>query len=338
MKALLIGGTSQISMAVTRKLLKDGWEVCLLNRGNRTVEPEKNLHFIQADINDEDAVRKAIDGQYFDCVCEWIGYKTEHMERDYRLFRDHTDQYLFTSSAAVYQRPPTDYRITEGMGLANPYSPYAQNKLACEQFLMDKYRREGFPVTIIRPSHTYDERHLPFAVRGKKGFWQIIKRMMEEKPVIIHGDGTSLWTLTFNEDFAVGYTGLMGCRRAVGEAFHITSDEVLTWNQIYETIAQALHVPLHPVHVSSDLLAATDPMFDFTGALLGDKSYSSVFDNSKLKQIVPQMTTTVPFHKGVRIALDYILSHPECQIEDPEFDAYCDRIIAAIESLKNSLA
>ena len=161
---------------------------------------------------------------------------------------------------------------------------------------------------------------------------------MEEKPVIIHGDGTSLWTLTFNEDSAVGYTGLMGCRRAVGEAFHVTSDEVLTWNQIYETIAQALHVPLHPVHVSSDFLAATDPMFDFTGALLGDKSYSSVFDNSKLKRIVPQMTTTVPFHKGVRIALDYILSHPECQIGDPEFDAYCDRIIAAIESLKNSLA
>lgn len=337
MKALLIGGTGQISAAVTRKLLKDGWEVWLLNRGNRPAEFDGNIHFIHADINDEDTVKEVIKDLHFDCVCEWIGYTPDQMERDYRLFKDHTNQYLFTSSATVYQRPPVEYRITEGMSLCNPYSAYGRNKMACEEFLMKKYREEGFPVTIIRPSHTYDEKHLPLGVRGTKGFWQIVKRMLEGKPVIIQGDGTSLWTLTFNEDFAVGYTGLMGNRHAYGEAFHITGDEVLTWNQIYETIAEALNVTLHAVHISSEFLTAVGPQFDFEGGLLGDKAHCGVFDNTKLKRLVPQMTTTIPFHKGVRIALDYILSHPECQEEDPEFDAWCDRVIAGVENLKAEL-
>ena len=337
MKALLIGGTGQISAAVTRKLLKDGWEVWLLNRGNRPAEFNGNIHYIHADINDEETVKEAIRDLHFDCVCEWIGYTPDHMERDYRLFKDHTNQYLFTSSATVYQRPPVEYRITEGMSLCNPYSAYGRNKMACEEFLMKKYREEGFPVTIIRPAHTYDEKHLPLGVRGTKGFWQIVKRMLEGKPVIIQGDGTSLWTLTFNEDFAVGYTGLMGNRHAYGEAFHITGDEVLTWNQIYETIAEALNVELHAVHISSDFLSAVGSQFDFEGGLLGDKAHCGVFDNTKLKRLVPQMTTTIPFHQGVRIALDYILSHPECQEEDPEFDAWCDRVIAGVEKLKAEL-
>lgn len=205
---------------------------------------------------------------------------------------------------------------------------------------MRKYREEGFPVTIVRPSHTYDERHIPLGVHGNNGFWQVIKRMMEEKPVIIQGDGTSLWTLTFNRDFAIGYTGLMGNRHAIGEAFQITSDETLTWNQIYETIADALGVKLKAYHVSSDFLSAVGDAFgyDFAGSLIGDKAVSVVFDNSKLKRAVPDMETTVRFDQGVRIALDYVLSHPEeCQKEDPEFDQWCDRVIEAVEAAKKSL-
>jgi nucleoside-diphosphate-sugar epimerase len=202
---------------------------------------------------------------------------------------------------------------------------------------MKKYREEGFPVTIVRPSHTYDERNVPVGVHGSKGAWQVIRRMQEGKPVIIPGDGTSLWTVTFNRDFAVGYTGLMGNCHAIGEAFQITSDETLTWNQIHETIADALGTTLHPYHVSSSFLASVGKKYDFNGALLGDKSNSVVCDNQKLKSLVPQMATTIPFHQGVRISLDYILSHKECQVEDPEFDEWCDRVIDALEKAKNSL-
>ena len=205
---------------------------------------------------------------------------------------------------------------------------------------MDKYRRGGFPVTIVRPSHTYDERHIPLGVHGKNGFWQVIKRMLDGKPVIIQGDGTSLWTVTFNRDFATGYTGLMGNRHAIGEAFQITGDETLTWNQIYQTIADALGVELHPYHVASEYLSAVGDKygFDFEGSLTGDKSVSVVFDNGKLKRAVPDMKTTVRYDQGVRMALDYILSHPEeCQKEDPEFDTWCDRVIAALEASKEKI-
>ena len=337
MKALLIGGTGQISSAVTRKLLRDGWEVWLLNRGNRSSDFTRNIHYIRADINDEAAVAEAIRDLQFDSVCEWIGYTADQIERDYRLFKDHTRQYIFTSSATVYHKPPTDYRISEGMSLCNPFSAYARNKMACEEYLMKKFREEGFPATIVRPSHTYDEKHIPLGVRGNKGFGQVIRRMKEGKPVIIQGDGTSLWTLTFNEDFAVGYTGLMGNPLAIGEAFHITGDEVLTWNQIYETIADTLGVTLHPYHIASEFLTAVGPQFDFEGGLLGDKIFSLTFDNTKLRKLVPAMGTTVPFHKGVRIALDYIQNHPELLEEDPEFDAWCDRVIEGMEQLKTSL-
>ena len=334
MRALLIGGTGQISMAITKKLLKDGWEVYLLNRGNRTAEVPEGAHLILADINDEAVVAQKTEGLDFDCVCEFIGFVPAQVERDYRLFRGKTRQYIYISSASAYHKPLSGYIITEGTTLANPYWQYSRDKIACENFLMTKYREEGFPVTIVRPSHTYDERHIPTGIHGTKGFWQVIERIRQGKPVIVPGDGTSLWTVTFNQDFAVGYTGLMGNRHAIGEAFQITSDETLTWNQIYETIADALGVQLHPYHVASDFLAAVGKDYDLTGSLTGDKSNSVVFDNTKLKQLVPQMTTSVPFHKGVRIALDYILSHPECQVPDPEFDEWCDRVIAALEQAK----
>ena len=341
MKALFIGGTGTISTAIVRRLVNElNWEVWLINRGNRKSVVPEGAHQIIADINDEAEVLKAIDGMMFDCVCEFIGFTRDQVERDYRLFKGRTRQYLYISSASAYHKPAANYIITEGTTLSNPHWEYSRNKIACEEFLMQKYREEGFPITIVRPSHTYDERSVPLGVHGANGFWQVVKRMMEGKKVIIHGDGTSLWTVTFNRDFAIGYTGLMGNRKAIGEAFHITGDEALSWNQIYATIADALGVELKAVHVSSEFLAAAGRSmgYDLEGSLIGDKAVSSVFDNTKLKRAVPDMRTTVRFDQGVRIALDYILSHPlECQKEDPEFDAWCDRVIAAQEAALASM-
>ena len=340
MKALFIGGTGTISMAIVRKLAQDPmWEVWLLNRGNRKSEVPENVHEIICDISDEEDAKKKLEGMEFDVVSEFIGFTRDQVERDYRLFKGKTKQYMYISSASAYNKPAASYVITEGTTLSNPHWEYSRNKIACEEFLMEKYRTEGFPVTIIRPSHTYDERNIPLGVHGKKCFYQVIKRMMEGKPVLIQGDGTSLWHVTFNRDFAVGYTGLMGNPKAIGEAFQITGDECLTWNQIYQTIADALGVELKPYHVSAYYLSAVGDKygFDFEGSLLGDKSVSVVFDNSKLKRAVPAMTTTIRFDQGVRIALDYIKAHPECQVEDPEFDEWCDKVIAALEESKNKI-
>ena len=337
MKALFIGGTGTISAAIVRRLVNElNWEVWLLNRGNRPEAVPEGARSIVADINDEADVLAKLGDATFDCVCEFIGFTPDQVERDYRLFKGRTRQYIYTSSASAYHKPAASYVITEGTTLANPYWQYSRDKIACEEFLMKKYREEGFPVTIVRPSHTYNERSEPLGVHGKKGSWQVVKRMLEGKPVIIQGDGTSLWTMTFNTDFAVGYTGLMGNRHAIGEAFQITGDETLTWNQIYATIADALGVELKACHVSSEFLAAVGDKrgYDYTGSLIGDKAVSVVFDNSKLKRAVPDMRTAVRFDQGVRIAVDYVLSHPECQVPDPEFDEWCDRVIEALERAK----
>ena len=341
MKALFIGGTGIISTAIVKRLAQMPlWEVWLLNRGSRKDVVPESVYQIIADIKDEEAVAKQIADLSFDVVCEFIGFHVEDVERDYRLFRGKTKQYIYTSSASAYHKPAAGYVVNEGTTLANPHWQYSRDKIACEDFLMKKYREEGFPVTIVRPSHTYDERHIHLGVHGINGFWQVIKRMMEGKPVIIQGDGTSLWTLTFNTDFAVGYTSLMGNRHAIGEAFQITGDETLTWNQIYATIADALDVELKPYYVASKYLAAVGDKYgyDFEGSLIGDKSVSVVFDNSKLKRLAPDMRTQVRFDQGVRMALDYVLSHPEeCQKEDPEFDDWCDRVIAAVEKSKREV-
>ena len=333
MRVLFIGGTGQISSAIVRRLASDkSYDVWLLNRGNNPA-PE-GVHQITVDVNDEAAVAEAIKDYTFDTVCEFIGFVPEQVERDYRLFKEKTRQYIYISSASAYHKPAAGYVITEGTALANPHWEYSRNKIACEEFLMKKYREEGFPVTIVRPSHTYDERNIPLGVHGTKGFWQVIKRMRENKPVIIQGDGSSLWTVTWNEDFAIGYTGLMGNRQAIGEAFQITSDEVLTWDQIYKTVADALGVELIPYHIYSEFLSACGDKygFDFEGCLTGDKSVSVVFDNSKIKRLAPEMTTHVRFDEGVRRSLDHILSHPECQVEDEEFDRYCDKVIETLEN------
>lgn len=341
MKALFIGGTGTISTAIVKRLVeKLHWEVWLINRGNRSSVTPQGVHQILADINDEAATAEKIEGLFFDVVCEFIGFHVEDVERDYRLFQGKTKQYIYVSSASAYHKPARNYLVNEGTTLANPYWQYSRDKIASEEYLMKRYREDGFPVTIVRPSHTYDERRIPLGVHGKNGSWQVIKRMLEGKPVIIQGDGTSLWTLTFHRDFAVGFTGLMGSCHAIGEAFQITCDETLTWNQIYETIADALGVELKAYHVSSDFLAAAGDKYgyDFTGSLTGDKAVSVVFDNRKLKRVVPEMATSVPFCKGVRLALEYVLAHPEeCQKEDPEFDEWCDRMIEALENAKEAI-
>ena len=335
MNALLIGGTGTISMAITRLLAEKGWEVHLLNRGNRKAEVPQGVHWIQADISDEQAVAQILQGRHFDCVCEFIGFLPEQVERDIRLFEGKTSQYLYISSASAYHKPATDYRITEGTALANPYWEYSRNKIACEEVLMKAYREHQFPVTIIRPSHTYDNRNVPLGVHGDKGSYQVIKRMLQGKPVIIHGDGTSLWTMTHNWDFAKGYVGLMGNPHAIGEAFQITNDEILTWNQIYAAIARVLGVELKACHVSSEFLAATGK-YDLRGSLIGDKANSVVFDNSKLKRAVPDFVPTVRFEQGIRDTIENIMAHPELQKEDPEFDEWCDKVIEVVENAKKA--
>jgi nucleoside-diphosphate-sugar epimerase len=287
------------------------------------------------DINDEAEVLRQTGDQVFDAVCEFIGFLPSQVERDIRLFCGRTRQYVYISSASAYNKPAASHVITEGTALANPYWEYSRNKIACEELLMKTYREEGFPVTIVRPSHTYCERGVPVSVHGPKGSWQVLKRMMEGKPVLVHGDGSSLWTLTWNEDFARGFIGLLGNPKAIGEAFQIMSDEQLTWNQIYKSVANALGVTFKPYYVSSDFLAAVSPKeYDLTGNLLGDKAVTVVFDCTKLKRAVPGFCATTRFDEGVRRCVDYLMSHPELQVEDPEFDAWCDIVIATMEKAK----
>lgn len=327
MKILLIGGTGRISLSITNLLLEQGHELYLINRGNRNKDiGGENVTFLTGDINNEASMSQLLKGMSFDVVADFIAFTPEDLKRDYRLFKDKTKQFIFISSASAYHKPSKDYLISEGTSLSNPYWQYSRDKIACEDYLMKLYREEGFPITIVRPSHTYDNKSIPTGVRGDKGSWQIAKRILEGKSIIIHGDGTSLWTMTHADDLAKGFVGLLGNIHAIGEAVHITSDETLTWNQVYHTIANALGVELKPFYVSSAFLAACKP-YSFEGALIGDKANCAVFDNSKLKRLVPEFEATIRFDQGVKQAVNYILEHPEYQIEDPQFDEWCDIII-----------
>lgn len=337
MKALFIGGTGTISMAITKQLAANpDWELYLLNRGTRAQELPAGVKTITADINNEQQVAEAIRDINFDCVCDFIAFVPGQLERDYRLFAGKTKQFMFISSASAYQKPLSDYKITESTPLANPYWEYSRNKIACEEYLMKQYREAGFPITIIRPSHTYDERNVPVGAHGDKGSWQVLKRMMEGKPVLIQGDGTSLWTITHNSDFAKAFIGLMGNIHAIGEAYHITTDESVTWNQIYAIIADELGVELKAYHVPSDFLDEVGK-YDYRGGLIGDKSNTVVFDNSKVKRAVPGFTCTVRADQGLRKTVQHMLATPELQQDDPEFDQWCDKVIAALESAKEAI-
>ncbi len=336
-KALFVGGTGTISSAITRLVAtQPDWELTLLNRGTRNDDLPKNVKVITADIKKDD-VSTMIGDEVYDVVAEFIGFVPEDVERDFRIFNGHTRQYMFISSASAYQKPVEHYLITEETPLENPFWAYSRNKKTCEELLHRYASEDGFPVTIVRPSHTYCERSVPVAVHGDKGSWQVVKRMMEGKPVIIHGDGSSLWTLTHNTDFARGFFGLMGNAQAVGETFHITSDESITWNQIYRALADALGVKLQACYVPSKLLAANDK-YDMTGNLLGDKASTVVFDNSKLKSVVPGFKAEMKYRDGVKLVVDYILKHEECQVPDPEFDLWCDHIVAVMQEASRKIA
>lgn len=333
MKILFIGGTGTISMAITRLLAAQGHELYLLNRGHRNAGLPENVQIIACDINNEAEAAEKIAGMAFDCVGEFIGFVPQQLERDYRLFADKTKQFIYISSASAYQKPPKGFRITEETPLENPYWEYSRNKQACEEYLMARYREDGFPVTIVRPSHTYDERAVPLGVHGDQGSWQVVSRIRDGRPVIIHGDGTSLWTITHNSDFAKAYVGLIGNPAAIGEAFHITSDESVTWNEIYQAIADALGAELHPFYVSSGTLA-TMSRYDFTGSLLGDKANSVQFDNSKVKKLVPDFKAEISAKEGIARTVQYVLRHPEYQIADDVFDKWCDDVIAAVKAMR----
>jgi len=336
MKILFIGGTGTISAAISKLLILQGHDLYLVNRGQRNEALPEGAHYLIADVNDEAKVAGLIHDLEFDCVADFIAFVPEHLQRDYRLFKDKTKQFIFISSASAYQKPLANYRVSEATPLSNPYWQYSRDKIACEDYLMKLYREESFPVTIVRPSYTYDERKVPLGVHGSAGTWTVVKRIMDGKPVIIHGDGTALWTMTHTTDFAKGFVGLIGNIHALGEAVQITSDETLTWNQIYQCIAGALNRPLKAVHVSSEFLAAAGS-YDFYGGLLGDKAVSVVFDNAKLKRLVPEFVAEKRFDQGVKETIDYILAYPEYQQEDETFDRWCDEIIESMQSMAQTL-
>ena len=327
-KALMIGGTGVISLSVTRRLLQSGeWDVTVLNRGSHPELLPPGAKQLTGDIADEEAMRKALHGAYYDCVAQFINFTPDQAERDVRLFSGKTDQYIFISSASAYRKPMPSPWITESTLLCNPYWQYSRDKIACERVLFDAFIRSGFPVTVVRPSHTYDCRKIPVQLHGKNGSWQVAQRILSGKPVVVAGDGTSLWTLTHSRDFAKGFTGLMANSAAVGEAVHITSDESLPWDEIYRSIGRALGRQPVFCHVSSDALIRRDPSQE--GPLLGDKSNSVLFDNSKIKRLVPGFCAQTRAEDGLRESVEYALSHPEAAQPDPDFVDWCDGIVRA---------
>lgn len=324
MRVLFIGGTGFISTAVSRLALAKGLELYHLNRGVRQANLPGVQHLI-ADVHQAESVRAALNGLRFDVVVDWIAYKPEDIERDLALFSGQVKQFIFISSASAYQKPPTYPIITESTPLHNPYWEYSRSKIACEERLIQAYRQDGFPVTIVRPSLTYDT-NFPIAIGGW-GCYTLADRLKKGLPIIVHGDGTSLWVVTHAEDFGRGFLGLVGNEQAIGHAFHITSDEVLTWDQIYQTIAGALGVEANIVHIASDFIAQVAPRM--AGGLIGDKSWSAIFDNSKIKAFVPGFQAVIPFREGIRRTLAWFDADETRRRVNAEVNAEMERILAA---------
>lgn len=321
MRVLFIGGTGTISSACAHLAVDQGIDLFLLNRGHSSRDPVAGAKIIHADINDHDSVSRALGSQSFDAVVNWVAFVPEQVLRDVDRFAGRTKQYVFISSASAYQKPLALLPITESTPLANPFWEYSRNKIACEEALMAAYRASGFPVTIVRPSHTYDKMRLP--MHGRYG---VVARMRAGKPIVVHGDGTSLWVLTHHADFAVGFNGLLGNEHAIGESFHITSDELLTWDQIHRCVARAANVSeLELVHVPSEVIARFDP--DWGASLLGDKAHSVIFDNTKIRRIVPDFHPRVSFSEGAREIVAWFDADPARQAVDAEVDHMFDRLI-----------
>jgi len=329
MKILFIGGTGLISSACADLAVERGLELWLLNRGRSDKYPlPAGAPLLVGDVHaGPNGITRLIDGQRFDVVVDWIAYTPEDVERDIRLFAGKTSQFVFISSASAYQKPPAHYLITEETPLENPFWEYSRNKIACEARLMQEYLRSGFPVTIVRPSLTYGPSQIPLCMGSWEQPYTVLERMKNDRQVIVPGDGTSLWVVTWNGDFARGFLGLLGNPRAIGEAYHITSDEVLTWNELYRQVGQALGVEAQIVHVPSDLIAAYDP--NALGSLIGDKANSVVFDNRKIKALVPDFICTVPWSEGVRRSIAWFEADPARRTIDASANALWDRILSA---------
>ena len=321
MKVLFIGGTGIISTASVSLAAKKGIDITLLTRGKSFRQPPERVNLLQGDIHNPASVHAALENRKFDVVVDWIAFTPEHVQRDIELFKGKTGQYIFISSASAYQTPASNLPLRESTLLENPVWEYSRDKIACEELLIAEYRKNKFPFSIVRPSHTYDRTLIPVM-----GGYTAIDRMLKNKPVIVHGDGTSIWTLTHNTDFAKGFVGLLGNSRALGEIFHITSDEWLTWNQIYEMLAEAAGVKPQLVHIPSDLISAYDSRIG--DGLLGDKTHSAIFDNSKIKQVVPEFVCTTPFSRGAEEIIKWYQGDPERQKIDPAFNELTEKILA----------
>jgi nucleoside-diphosphate-sugar epimerase len=328
MKVLFIGGTGLISSACTQLAVERGVDLFLLNRGSH---PDRTFGAtpIIADLRDEAAVERALAGNRFDAVVDWIAFTPADIERDLRLFRARADQFVFISSASAYRKPLVDWLVREDSPLANPFWDYARDKIACEDRLMRAFRDDGFPVTIVRPSLTYGDTQVPLAVNSWARPYTAIARMRRGRPLIVPGDGTSLWTITHNSDFAKAFVGLLGRPQAIGQAFNIMSDEVLTWDEIYRQVAAAAGVEARIVHIASDFIAECLP--EMRGTLLGDKAVSAVFDTTKIKRFVPDFRATTPFAEGIRRTLAWFDADPARQQVDSEMDDRWERLLAAYE-------
>ena len=333
MKTLFIGGTGLISSACSELALQYGMDLYLLNRGVSTKHPFlAGAKHLTGDVRvDEAGVADLLASHHFDVVVDWIAFTPADIERDLRLFSSKTDQFIFISSASAYQKPPGHYIITEETSLENPYWQYSRDKIACEERLMQAYRQDGFPVTIVRPSLTYGPSQLPLCTNSWQHPFTIIDRIKRGQKIVIPGDGTSLWVFTWNEDFAKGFLGLFGREDAIGEAFHITSDEVMTWNQAYQEVGRALGVELNVVYIASDLIAKYDE--HAIGSLIGDKVNSAVFDNSKIKCFVPEFDCKVPWAEGVRRSIAWFEADPSRQTIDNETNQLWGTIIANYEKV-----
>ena len=328
MRILFIGGTGNISTDCTLEALGKGHEVVHLNRGRSIRTAPAGVETIEADAKDRATVEAALGKRTFDVVTDWIAFTVEDIERDISLFRDRTAQYVFISSASAYQKPPSHYLITESTPLFNPYWLYSRNKIACERRLEREHAENRFPFTVVRPSHTYSTGWLPTTFGSSD--WTVPARILDGRSIVVHGDGSSLWTLTHTSDFAKGFTGLLGDPRTLGETFHITSDEALTWDQIHTAIAAGLGKEARIVHVSSETIARHSERYG--PGLIGDKAHSVVFDNSKIKRFVPGYQAVIPFHEGVRKSLAWLEEHPERKTIDGETDKLIDDLVKRYSS------
>jgi nucleoside-diphosphate-sugar epimerase len=320
LKVLFIGGSGVISSACARVAVESGIDLYVLNRGQSSVRAlPDGVTELRGDIREPRGVREILGDREFDSVVDWVAFTPEHVRTDLGLFRGRTGQYVFISTASAYQTPPSRLPVTESTPLRNPYWQYSRNKIACEDLLTAEYQEFGFPATIVRPSHTYDKTKPVL-----DGGWTALARMRAGRPVIVHGDGTSLWTVTHHADFARAFVPLLGHPRTLGEAFHITSDDFLTWDQIARALGAALGVSPGIVHVPSDAIAAADP--EWGAGLLGDKAHSMIFDNSKIRSVVPGWHATIPFERGAREIVDWYTEDESRQIVDPELDALMDKL------------